>query len=344
MMPDHAVPQGKISPGFVEDALDCLRRRGIDPAEALAVSGISPSVTDWVSNVQYGALWTKIAALLQDEFFGLGSRPMRPGSFALLCHAVLHAKTLEQVLQRALKFLEIILDDPAGDLVQCQGRAEIVLRDLQATHSAFACRTYWLILLSILCWLSGRRIALLQVDFSCAAPENRLDYRRFFGVPVQFDRPRNRIAFSAAYLSLPCIRDERALADFLREMPANILLRHRHDQRMSALIRDRLRKTLPGEWPDFDDIAADFRLSPATLRRRLRREGQNFIAIRDEIRYEQAQAILCNRTCSISEVSEILGYAEPSAFHRAFLKWSGLTPSVFREEVRQSTTAASGSR
>lgn len=319
-----------ISPGFVEDALTGLRRAGIDPGPVLAGVGLPDSVTEPVSHIQYGALWLAIAARLDDEFFGLGARPMRVGSFKLLCHAVLQARTLDQALRRALSFLAVVLDDPRGELTQREGQAEIVLVATRGARPAFADRTYWLLLLGVLSWLIGRRIPLLHVDFAGCAPENRLDYHQFFGAPVRFERPVSRLAFNAAYLALPPIRSERALGPFLRAAPANILFGYRHDQSISARIRNRLSALPPGEWPVFEAIAADIRFSPATLRRRLRDEGQSFSAIRDEIRFEQAQAMLGQSARSVAEIATALGYAEPSAFHRAFLKWSGETPAVFR--------------
>ena len=328
-----------ISPGFVEDALGGLLRAGIDPAPVLAAAGFDRPPTEPVSHLQYGALWLAIAARMDDEFFGLGARPMRVGSFKLLCHAVLHARTLEQALRRALAFLSIVLDDPRGELTQREGQAEIVLRGERLPRPAFADRTYWLLLLGVLCWLIGRRIPLLRVDFACSAPENRPDYHQLFGAPVRFDRPVSRLAFNAAYLALPTIRDERALGPFLRGAPANILLGYRHDQSVSARIRNRLRALPPRDWPDFESVAADIRMSPATLRRRLRDEGQSFSAIRDEIRFALAQDILRRQSTSVADIAAALGYAEPSAFHRAFLKWSGRTPAAFREDDRQSRPA-----
>lgn len=323
-----------ISPGFVEDALDSLRRAGIDPGPALAEAGIAQPVTAPVTNLQYGALWLRIAVLLDDEFFGHGARPMRPGSFTLLCHAVLTARTLEQALRRALRFLGVVLDAPRGELAQRGGRAEIVLLAGDAPRPAFAYRTFWLMLLGVLSWLVGRRIPLLEVDFACSAPANRLDYHQFFGAPVRFEQPASRLAFAASHLSLPTIRDEKALALFLRGAPANILLRYRHDQSLSARIRSRLQATPPGDWPAFETVAADMQVSPATLRRRLRGEGQSFGAIRDEIRFAEARRALREGGESVADIAAALGYAEPSAFYRAFLKWTGLTPAAFRAGER----------
>jgi AraC-like DNA-binding protein len=329
---ETAVKSRLISPGFVEDALQSLRARGMDPAPVLADAGIRTDPLGPVTNEQYGALWLAIATLTGDEFFGLGAHPMRPGAFRLLCYTVVHAGTLERALRRSLTFLNIVLDDPAGTLQHREGLAEIVLTDMDGPRSAFTYRTYWLILLGVACWLIGRRIHLTRVDFSCAAPPNRLEYHQFFGAPVHFGQPQSRIAFRADYLRLPVIRDEKAVKHFLRAAPANILLRYRHDQGFTAGVRHRLRAVSPESWPDFETVAADMKLSPVTLRRRLKAEGQSFAAIRDEIRHAEAQRLLRETNESVARIAGTLGYTEPSAFHRAFQKWSGMTPLAFRRE------------
>ncbi len=249
-------------------------RQGHRPRAGIESIGIDPESFGPVSNEQYGALWLSIATLSGDEFFGLAAHPMRPGAFRLLCYTVIHAGTLERALRRALTFLNIVLDDPNGELRQAGGLAEIVLTDQAGPRSAFTYRTYWLILLGIACWLIGRRIPLSRVDLSCSEPVNRQEYHQFFGAPVHFGERQSRIAFRADYLKLPIIRDEKALKGFLRAAPANILLRYRHDQGFTAGVRHRLRAVNPDSWPDFEDVAAQMKLSPATLRRRLKAEGR----------------------------------------------------------------------
>jgi AraC-like DNA-binding protein len=336
MRHDTLIERRMISPGFVEDALASLRHLDIDPSGVLASAGISPDNADHVSNVQYGALWLEIAALTKDEFFGLGARPMRPGSFKLLCYAILHAGTLEHALRRALAFLNVVLDSPAGEFRQQDGQAEILLTSPDVPRPAFAYRTYWLILLGVLCWLIGRRLPLRRVDFACPAPANRRDYLQFFGAPVHFEEASSRLIFNASYLRLPTIRDEKSLRNFLRGAPANILLRYRHEQGISARLRNRFKTTDPATWPDFDVLADELKLSQATLRRRLKSEGQGFLAMRGEIRHAQARDLLGKRQYSVAEIAGRLGYAEPSAFHRAFVKWSGMTPAAYRKSMNNS--------
>ena len=323
-----------VSAGFVDDVLDCLRQRGVATEVLLQSAGLPPDLHDAVTPSQFGRLWLASSAILDDEFFGLAARPMRPGSFALLGHAVLHAGTLEQALRRALRFLRVVLDEPHGELRAGRvGQAQIVLHDRGPARSAFAYRTFWLILMGVACWLVGRRIPLRRIDFSCAAPPHRDDYREFFGASVHFDQPDSRLVFDASHLQLPTIRSPQALKTFLRGAPANILVRYRHDAGWATRIRDHLKSVPPIAWPDFDTLAQQLDIAPATLRRRLRGEGQSFAAIKDELRDALARALLRDGDHSIIEIAEMLGFSEPSAFHRAFRKWTGTSPAAFRRDL-----------
>jgi AraC-like DNA-binding protein len=322
-----------ISPLFVEEAVDCLRRAGLQPGPVLAKAGLPEAVRAPLSAEQYGALWLAVSAAMEDEFFGLGGRPMRPGSFTLLCHAVLHAGTLEQALHRMLRFLKVTLEDPSGELKVEGGLARIVLTDQGAPRSAFAYRTFWILVHGVACWLVGRRLPLRRVDFVCGPPVYGADYRLFFGAPVRFSQPESVLAFDAAFLKLKTNRTERALKEFLRRAPANILVRYRHDAGLVAAIRLKLRALPPTSWPDFDMLAKQMKMPASTLRRRLRAEGQSYQTIKDEIRRALAIRWLAENEKPVGDIAADLGFAEPSAFHRAFRKWMAKSPGAFRREA-----------
>ena len=322
-----------ISPSFVEEALDCLRRVGKQVEPVLASVGLPPVVREPVSADVYGALWLAVADAVDDEYFGMGARPMRSGSFTLLCHCILHAKTLDQALRRALRFLDVVLEDPSGGLQVRDGIARIVLSDVGQPRSAFAYRTYWILLHGVLCWLAGRRIPIRLVDFRCAEPNQVADYRQFFGAPVRFGQPKSMLGFDAVLLKLPISRSEADLKRFLRGAPANILVRYRYDAGLTARVRDRLRQAPPPVWASFEALADEMRIPASTLRHRLKAEGQNYAGLKDEIRRELSLELLQQAELSVGEIAERLGYSEPSAFHRAFRKWFATSPAAYREAL-----------
>nr|WP_245444691.1 AraC family transcriptional regulator [Microvirga sp. KLBC 81] len=67
-----------------------------------------------------------------------------------------------------------------------------------------------------------------------------------------------------------------------------------------------------------------------TLTRHLRTEGLAFRQVANEVRFEIACKLLQNTDMALSQVAVVLRYSEPSAFTRAFRRWSGQTPSAWR--------------
>jgi AraC-like DNA-binding protein len=322
-----------ISKSFAEEMLQCMRRSGVVPTTEVAALAIPIPGTDQVTTDQLARLWREAALAMNDEFLGMSQRPMPCGSFTLLCHCVLHAGTLKRALPRALDFLRIVLGNLSAAMTVQDGLVCIRLTDSGEQGRAFAHRMYWILVHGLSCWLVGRRIPLRQVDFGCDVPANEAGYRLFFGAPVRFDQAASALLFDEQFLDLPIRRSEGALRQFLRSAPSNILIRYRQDSDLAARIGSRLRKEPAAEWPGFDTVARQMRFSPASMRRRLAAEGQTFQQIKDEIRRRLAIEWLTNDASSVGEISIRLGFNEPSAFHRAFRKWTGQSPGAFRKNA-----------
>lgn len=306
----------------MEDALRTLRERGLDAEPVLR--GLDSAAPVTVS--AYGQLWWRIADAIDDEFFGLSSSPMRRGSFELLCHCVITCATLHEALQRALKFLAVILDRPRATLHIANHQAVLKIEPELEPRSAFAYRTFWLIVLGVACWLIAKRMPIQRVEFACQAPVDRLDYHSFFGQEVRFESSATLISFDQSYLSQPVVRGPQDIAKFLSSAPTNLLVRYQHDQTVTRQVRNILKDKRLGAWPDFVQTACEVGLTPSELRRKLKAEGQSYSAIKDEVRMGFAQAALRDKSLTIAELSSALGYSEPSAFYRAYRKVTGLTP------------------
>lgn len=336
------IEKGTISIRFVDEALACIRQRGLDQDHLLSRAGISPELLAApqarVSSNSYGQLWHLIAESIDDEFFGMDRHRMKAGSFTLLSHAVIHSDTLERAIRRALRFLRLILDEMTGELVIDGPVAHLVLSDLPGgavempppPKRAFAYGTFLIMLHGLACWLVGRRIPLLQADFRCPEPDYSSEWRVLFSQTLNFDQDHSGISFPAEYLGLANIQNERTMKEFLRSAPANFLVKYKNSTSLSARIRRRLREMPPAAWPDFSTLASQFHSSAATLRRRLDDEGQSYRSIMDDLRRDLAISLLSDTRQSIGEIASELGFAETSAFHRAFKKWTGARPGEYR--------------
>ncbi len=145
-------------------------------------------------------------------------------------------------------------------------------------------------------------------------------------------------SFNANLLDLPIRRDEAALTTFLDGAPGKITMLYRRDREMVIRVRDLLRAALPATL-SLDDIARRLYLSPRTIHRRLEEEGSSFRAIKDALRRDMALSRMTKTRDSIAKVAADLGYADPSAFYRAFVEWTGMAPAHYRRRWRDESQA-----
>jgi hypothetical protein len=175
----------------------------------------------------FSALWLACNRELDDEFFGLDRRRMKAGSFALLCHAVLHAANLDRALRRTLRGFAVFLDDVCAEL-RVEGReAAVVVTNLVADPDArrFADETFLVMVHGLMCWLAGRRIPLAVAEFAHPRPPHAPEYTVMYSQRLRFDAERTAIRFDARLLELPVVQDAATLKKFLRTAPQSVFLK-----------------------------------------------------------------------------------------------------------------------
>jgi AraC-like DNA-binding protein len=83
-----------------------------------------------------------------------------------------------------------------------------------------------------------------------------------------------------------------------------------------------------------DIVAARLGLTSRSLQRRLTDEGTTFATVREDVRRELARRYL-TEGLPIADISFLLGFSEPSAFFRAFKRWTGETPLAARARLQR---------
>lgn len=333
----HAGIKGTVSIELVHEALRAASMRNMDLGQVLAAAqldaGLLQSPRARIPAPAYSRMWVALADLMDDEFFGLDSHGLRRGSFALMARAAVSASNLEHALRRILRFLHATLDDFRGELIRSGAEARIVLHDGGVMRRLFGYGTWFILVHGLACWLVHRRIPLRAMQFRCPAPADDSHYRTRFCQNVVFGAASTQIVFDSAQLDLAIAETPDTVDRFLREAPGNLLVQYRNESSTHAIVRRRLRHQLPDQWPDLTRLAQDLHMSGTTLQRRLQQEGLSYQRLKDELRRDIAIDLLSTTPMTVSEVAARTGFQEASAFHRAFKKWTGVSPGAYRMAV-----------
>lgn len=321
----HRILQGARRLGHDVDAL--LRRAGMSPA-------LLPSPSARVTQGQYAALIRTLRRVMRDELWGLLDRPVPPGTFAQAARGMIHCATLEDAIHAAMRLYRLHLDAFTPRLhVSADGRVASIRLQRRAPTSAcrsFAESTFVFQGYALVSWLVAQHIPLLRVDLANERPQGGSDTERVFKTAVHYGQPITALHFDAACLRLPVMQDGASLRAFLQEAPRNLLIRYRDSCCLAERIRQHLRSHLNDELPSLEQMAQMLRLTPQTLRRRLRDEGRGYQSIKDSLRRDVAIGMLEHPGMTLQEVALRLGFSEPSTFHRAFKKWTGVAPGEYR--------------
>jgi AraC-like DNA-binding protein len=154
-------------------------------------------------------------------------------------------------------------------------------------------------------------------------------YREVFGAEVRFGCEANCFLVAGRDWSRPLPRADAALGRVLQRHAEGLLERIPRADIVGA-VRKQVMCTLHDGEPTLESIARGLGIGTRTLQRRLADGGHSLSLILDDTRRELAERYLDERHLSVSEVGLLLGYSEPSAFHRAFKRWTALSPTAYR--------------
>ncbi|MCP3104562.1 AraC family transcriptional regulator [Myxococcus sp. K15C18031901] len=170
------------------------------------------------------------------------------------------------------------------------------------------------------------------VTFAHPAPPDVAPLVQHFGVTPGFGGGRNALSLDAPTLDLRVMGADPALLSVLeRAASTSAPPSGPPPPEFVQGVRDVIRAGLQEGAPQVGDVAQGLHLSARTLQRRLTEHGTSFQDEVDAVRRELAFRYLRDANLGISQVAFLLGYAELSTFDRAFKRWTGMTPRVWRE-------------
>ncbi len=309
---------------------------GLDPEPAFLAEGlniqwpIAPGTR--VPYEELDAVRANAAAASGDPAFGLrAGQCVHPSQLGALGYAVLASETLRDSFNRVARFARVISEN---------GYIEVFERDQQlvchigtqapSRNSGVRDDVQLSILVALCRFNAGPDFNPVHVTTRRPEPDNRLPWETFYRCPVQFDAEHNELSMTLAQADqiLPSANN------VLAEMNDRIVI-----QRLAELERDnipgRVRAAimdqLPSGYISDESVADALNMTPRTLHRRLKVDGESFRTLLKEVRQDLARQYVADDSLTLTEVTFLLGFSEMSSFSRAYKNWYGHSPSVARQ-------------
>lgn len=326
---------------LITKALDA---EGIDSKQVLIRAGLNPAhLND--SNARYSFpavthLWKMAAKMSGDPCFGFKAASyLHPTTLHALGYTFLASETLGDALQRAARYVRITNTALTAvfEKTDIGYRLKYDLskewRGIQPADEAVDATVAVAIDMCRSCYGAELNPILLEVSRP-KIPECTKQYAEMFKSPIHYSTNHIAIYFNEADITrrLPSTNaelvraNEKIIVDYLARLDKN---------NITTQVKSILLELLPSGNFTEDSILQHLHLSQRTLQRKLKDEGTTFKELLDETRKELAKEYVNDSSLSLSEITYLLGFSEQSNFTRAFKRWQGQSPSVYREQTRK---------
>lgn len=326
-----------VSAGYGRALFDHAVARGADPATLLAGAGLEAGALDdqdgrlpldrFLALIRTAKASCDAPALVLE--FCEASRFEAFSLVGLICQA---AETMGEALQQLNRYQRLVTE-AGGDgerfkLVR-EGDA-LWMVDQRPAPTSFPELTE-LAFGRFVCEVArhyGEEASFVQaVEVAHARPAHAEAYERILRAPVRFEAGRNAMRIDEAWLSVTTHAPNRYVFGIFNDRADALLERLSRERtvrgRVEALLAARLHM---GE-AAMAEVAGRLGMSRQTLYRRLKAEGTGFDAIVDDLRRDLADGYLESERLSVNETAYLLGFSDPSAFSRAYKRWTGRSPT-----------------
>lgn len=327
------------------DLIQYLEDRGVPRARVLEAAGLSPErLADpdaRFAGRDMEALWFAAERLSGDPDIGMhAAETPRPAALHILGYVLPHCRDAREVLDRLARYAGLLNDglrvrlEPAESGLEVRfevltDRDNYLLRHARPVMEAMAVGV-----VSTLTMLTGSAVRPRQVRFRHASPASTSEHERLLGVLPHFAMPDDAVVLDPADADRPVRGASPTLRLAFEGHAARLLDALEAHGPVGRRVLAALAERMNGVVPELDTVARDLAMSSRTLQRSLKDEGTSFAALVDEVRRRLATSHLASREGTAAEVAFLLGFSDPSAFTRAFRRWTGDTPGAWRAHQR----------
>lgn len=319
---------------------------GLDGAGTLAELGVDVYTTPKFDvrvpvNLVHAALMRHIPGDL-DPLFGLKfAKLVNPITYHAFGVMLTASTTLRSFCQRLERYYAYV---NTGDKVCFNENAELTYN--QAIPLEFIDESFEILLnesawaatmLKLVRTVSSPDYAPRQVKLACTAPQGCTDeFTAYFRCPIEYDAPHTALCFVERDLdqSLPggnaelARHSEKLVFDYLKTFTEVEIV---NAARMSLF------ELLPRGDFSLSSLAGSLDMADEDLNSQLKAKGISYQQLLGDSRRELAEEYILRSDLSVNEIAYMLGFSDCSNFARSFRRWSGKSPSDFREDLYKSS-------
>jgi len=315
---------------------EALRQSGIDPAPLFDQAGIDISAAKdpdaRVPTHRMLNLWSLAIEATDNPCIGLfASRHFQPAFLHGLGFSWLASDNLLDALNRLVRYSRLI-NTAIEFRVDTQAKTidlVVVVPDLFPNYVPAGLDLGMAVFLRMCQLTTGDFLLPSHVVLQRQKPCCSEQFTKVFGPSIEYSASENRLCFDRELFTRPLTTSNPSLARINDQAVVDYLARFDRSS-ISMKVRASIIELLPDGMPKQDNIAETLHVSLRSLQRRLKEEKTSFKHLMDETRYSLARQYLREHHRSISEITYLLGFSEPSNFTRAFKRWTGKTPAEFR--------------
>ena len=310
------------------DAIRIAHQAGVDlskipaPAERIAVDKID-------------AMLRVAIPLIREPAFGLqAARCWHPAHLGVLGHAWLSSDTLRTGLERVVRYFKLLGERGLTKVDTTRQGVKVCFRANRGDPASVPVAAVFVdiamaVLLDMCRMNAGAALRPVAASLCRPKPEQTDVYERFFGCEVRFRAAEDLFVLSADDADRPLPSANRQLAAVFDRLLTEELGRLDKSDVVSRCRAAVLEHLSSGE-ASAQDTAKQLHMSSRTLQRKLAEANTTYIQLVDDTRRDLALRYIEDPRRSVTDITFSLGFSQPSAFTRAFKRWTGSSPSEYR--------------
>jgi len=329
-----------VSITIARDLIYFISSKGFDIKDICEAVGIIPAdLENSELDIDASAIdkiWREGIRLTGDELIGLRlGVEVNFNAVGIVGFIIQNSETLLSALERGVYYHQLYSRmvefkiETFNDLLECYLTPLRLVEKNYPVASKNAVESSLAFMVKSLQKLSGKTIKPLMINFTYPAPQQIDYYEKIFECPLVFSENKNSIIYRAVDLQNKVLGYNREIYSLLDGRAEEILRKSNTRISFTDLATNKIAVLFKEKYPSIEQTADALNVSVRTLQRKLKNENVSFQLLVDKTQKDLAINYVSDKHYSISEIAYILGYSEPTAFSRAFKRWTGKNPSDY---------------